>query len=96
MVMVALSNAELLKVLERVIRASGVSSAVGSSEVVEPGLVRLRVLERGGFSFLMGRDGGILRYVFPAMMDDDAVDAFKAGRRSDLSAEVLRQAGFRS
>lgn len=95
--MANVTDQELLEILEQIIRrtgAAGPGSAIGGAEVVEPGLVRARVQERGGSSFLMGSDGGVLQYVRPLVWDEDAVAAYKGGKRSKLPAGILQELGF--
>jgi len=95
--MVAPSELDLMAFLAQIIKAAGVvpeSAVLGAGEVVGAHLVRVRVTTRGGPSFLMGADGGILEYIRPAMSDADAVAAFAGGMRSELPAGLLAAIGF--
>ena len=95
--MAAPSELDLMAFLAQIIKAAGVAgedASVSAGEVVGQHLVRVRVLSRGGPSFLMGAGGGVLEYVRPAMSDADAVAAFAGGLRSELPAGLLAAIGF--
>lgn len=91
-----MSDQELISVLKNIIMQmtnEGEAELIGTE--LEPGLVKVIVNTRGGSSFLLSKDGGVLQYAFPAVTDENAVLAFKNGKRSNISDDSLRAAGFR-
>ncbi|GAA3338672.1 hypothetical protein GCM10017714_10960 [Curtobacterium pusillum] len=93
-----MTDDELLEVLLRVIRDVGGASGgleVRGDTVPGPGLVRGWIVARGGSSFLLSADGGMLQYTEPGVSDDRALELFRAGRRSQVPDGALERAGFR-
>lgn len=91
-----MTDQELITVLKNIIMQN---TEVGDAELIgtvaESGLVRVVVNTRGGYSFLLSKDGGVLQYIMPNVNHEDAVQAFKNGKRSKISDAALNAAGYR-
>lgn len=94
-----MNDNQLLGVLKNIVRQKTGEANNDQSElvtsVIEPGLVRVVVNSRGGSSFLLDINGGVLQYIVPHVTHEAAIAAFKEGRRSALPDEALIQAGFK-
>jgi hypothetical protein len=93
-----MTDEDLKAVLLNLVRNHGgypAGTPLDEGAVLEPGIVRVAVLQRGSSRFVMDRHGNVLEYMLPACDDAEAVRRLKAGTSSRLPEGALAAAGFR-